>query len=317
MKKFPVSRYLELARYASENMVEGEAIYPFYASFKVTHKCSLRCSFCNVWMEDTKDLSKKKVFEIIDKIADSSIAVLSLEGGDPLMRKDIGDILRYAHSKPFVLFLTTNGHLLDKRPMDEYGKYLDYLHISIDEGHENLEFFDRLEEFQSYGPDLCVQIVVTMDTLDKVESKVKRVYEADARTVVMPACHLSGTEDFYPDPEEFRAELLRLKSKYKNTITTPKGFLDNINKDHGCSTSSIIIDSDGGLFYPCRTMGERLFNFTDGDFMEFLKSEEAEKARRDMKKCDKRCGWYQYFATDSFVSPFSMISSLNSYLLKK
>ena len=266
-------------RYAATNYLAKECIYPFYASFKVTHVCSLKCDFCNVWREKTPDLSKEDVFKVIDNIANSSIIVLSLEGGDPLVRKDLGEILQYAHQKPFYLFFTTNGHLLDKRPMKEYGRHIDYLHISIDEGHGNLAFFDRLEEFQSYGPEICIQIVVTRETLPALEEKVKRVYEVNARTVVMPACHLDGTDDFYPDPKQFQGEILRLKQKYPNTITTPKGFLDNINRPHGCSTSSVIIDSDGGLFYPCRTVGKHLYNFTEGSFMEFLRTPEAKQAR--------------------------------------
>jgi MoaA/NifB/PqqE/SkfB family radical SAM enzyme len=200
--------------------------------------------------------------------------------------------------------------------MNEYGKYIDYLHISIDEGHDNLEFFDRLEDYQRFGPEVCVQIVVTKDTLSALEDKVKRVYEANARTVVMPACHLDGTDDYYPDPKEFRREVLRLKKKYRNTITTPKGFLDNINKPHGCSTSSIIIDSDGGLFYPCRTVGKRLYDLTEGSLMDFLRSDKAREAREEMKRCTRCCGWYQYFATDVFASPLTMIPSLSPYLFK-
>jgi len=316
MKKLPVAKYLKIANCALQNKMAGEAIYPFYASYKITHKCTLRCSFCNVWMEDTPDLKKEDVFKVIDNIANSSIAVLSMEGGDPLMRKDLGEILEYAYTKPFTLFFTTNGHLLDKRPMEEYGKHIDYLHISIDEGHDNLEFFERLEEFQSYGPEICIQIVVTKDTMDALEKKVKRVHEVNARTVVMPACHLDGTDDYYPDPQQFKELIIKLKKKYPYTITTPSGFLDNINKPHGCSTSSIIIDSDGGLFYPCRTVGQRLYNFTEGSFMEFLKTEKAKKAREDMKNCNRRCGWYQYFATDVFASPRTIMSSLKPYIFK-
>jgi MoaA/NifB/PqqE/SkfB family radical SAM enzyme len=316
MKRLPLSKYLQTMRYAAINTLAHESIYPFYASFKVTHICSLKCDFCNVWKEKTPDLPKEDVFKVIDNLACSSIIVLSLEGGDPLMRKDLGEILQYAHQKPFYLFFTTNGHLLDKRPMKEYGKHIDYLHISIDEGHGNLAFFDRLEEFQRYGPEICIQIVVTKDTLPALEEKIKRVYDVHARTVVMPACHLDGTDDFYPEPAEFKAELLRLKKQYPNTITTPKGFLDNINKQHGCSTSSIIIDSDGGLFYPCRTVGQHLYNFTEGSFIDFLKTPEAKQARATMNACNRSCGWYQYFATDVFASPHSLYSSLSPYLLK-
>jgi len=316
MKKLPYNKYIKTMKYAFSNYFTRECIYPFYASYKVTHKCGLRCEFCNVWMEKTPDLRKEDAFKVIDNIANSSIIVLSIEGGDPLTRKDLGEILAYAHQKPFILFFTTNGHLLPKRPMKEYGKNIDYLHISIDEGHKNLNFLDRLEEFQSYGPEICIQIVVTKQTLQALEEKVKRVYEVNARTVVMPACHLDGTDDFYPNPEDFRKEIIKLKKKYPNTITTPNGFLNNIDKPHGCSTSSIIIDSDGGLFYPCRTVGKRLYNFTEGSFMDFLKTDDAKKARQEMKDCNRCCGWYQYFATDVFSSPISFISSFSPYIFK-
>jgi MoaA/NifB/PqqE/SkfB family radical SAM enzyme len=267
-------------------------------------------------MEKTKDLPKKDVYKVLDTIGNSSIILVSLEGGDPLMRKDLGEILQYAYKKPFYLFFTTNGDLLDKKPMVEYGKHIDYLHISIDEEHDNLDFFERLEEFQSYGPKICIQSVVTKESLNTIEEKVQKVYNAGARIVIMPATHLDGTDDFYPDPKKFREEIFRLKKKYMNTIITPNGYLDNINKSHGCSASSIIIDSDGELFYPCRTIGKRHFNFTNGSFMEFLKTDEAKKARQEMKKCNRSCGWYQYFATDVFSSPTSFISSLSPYIFK-
>lgn len=317
MKKLPVSKYLQTFKYNVINYLSRDCIYPFYASFKITHKCGLKCSFCNVWMEKTQDLPKEKIFTILDNLANSSVIVVSLEGGDPLIRKDLREILHYAYEKPFYLFFTTNGHLIDKRPMKEYGKYIDYLHISIDEGHNNLKFFDRLREFQEFGPEICIQIVVTKDTLPVLEEKVKKIHDVKARTVIMPACHLDGTDNYYPNPQKFKKEIIRLKKKYPYTITTPNGFLDNINRSHGCSTSSVIIDSDGVLFYPCRTIGERLYNFTDGAFIDFLKTGNAKKAREQMKNCKRSCGWYQYFATDVFSSPLSFFSSFSPYIYKK
>jgi MoaA/NifB/PqqE/SkfB family radical SAM enzyme len=316
MRLLPLSKYFVIAKCALANYLNHDNIYPFYASFKVTHKCGLRCKFCNVWKENTPDLVTEEVNQVLHQLGQSSIAVVSLEGGDPLMRKDLGEILQYAHSQPFYLFFTTNGHLIDKKPMEEYSKYIDYLHISIDEGHNNLDFFERLAEFSSFGSEICIQIVVTSDTLDVLEEKIRKIYRAGVRTVVMPATHLKGTEDHYPDPLLFQQKILELKKKYKNTITTPRVFLDNITKTHGCSPSSIIIDSDGGLFYPCRTIGTRLYSFTNGPFMDFLKSPEALFARNEMKKCSRSCGWYQYFATDAFSSPLSIISSFSPYIFK-
>ena len=141
-------------------------------------------------------------------------------------------------------------------------------------------------------------------------------YDKGVRMVIMPATHLDGTDDYYPDPKKFKEEIVKIKKRYPNTVTTPLGYLDNINKSHGCSTSSIIIDSDGELFYPCRTVGKRLYNFTNGSFMDFLKSPEAKNARKEIEKCTRSCGWYQYFATDVFSSPKSIVSSLSPYIFK-
>jgi hypothetical protein len=51
--------------------------------------------------------------------------------------------------------------------------------------------------------------------------------------------------------------------------------------------------------------------------MDFLKTKEAKKARQIMKECQRRCGWYQYFATDVFASPWSIASSLSPYIFKQ
>jgi MoaA/NifB/PqqE/SkfB family radical SAM enzyme len=312
MRLLPVKKVRKVARSVTANFLSREAIYPFYASYKITNKCNMRCKFCNVWMEKTPVLSTEEVFKVLDNLADSSITLVSLEGGEPLRRKDLGEILRYANTKPFFLFFTTNGLLLDKTPMEEYGKYIDYLHISIDEGHENLNMLERLEEFQSYAP-VCVQTVVTQEDLGSLEDKVRMVYKAHARTVIMPAVHLARTDNYYPAPKGFREEIKRLKKKYKNTITTPYGYLDRINRPHGCSTSSIIIDCDGVIFYPCRILQQKTCDLTKVSLMDYLRTKEAARYRAQMSSCDKKCGWYQYFATNSFVSLREFVSAIKPY----
>jgi MoaA/NifB/PqqE/SkfB family radical SAM enzyme len=314
VRTLPAYRYAQVASYAMYNRLHGECVYPFYASYKVTHHCPLQCKFCNVWKEDTPDLKTPEVKKVLDNLGRSSIFLLSLEGGDPLLRHDLVEILKYARTKPFYLFFTTSGDLFDKRPMKDIVRWVDYLHISIDEGHGNLFRLDELAKYQAFGRQICVQTVVTRNDIGALEEKVAKVHAAGARTVVMPACHLDNTDDYYPEPGEFAAEILRLRREYPNTITTPLPFLDNIAKPHGCSTSSIIIDSDGGLFYPCRTLGEHHANLVERDLMEFVRSEDGARCRMAMRACDRRCGWYQYFATDAFSSIQSLVQSFSPYL---
>ncbi|MFQ6128147.1 MAG: radical SAM/SPASM domain-containing protein [Thermoplasmata archaeon] len=313
MRVLPRKKLMTVGSSLARNYLAKEPIYPFYASFKVTHKCNFRCKFCDVWKENTPDLSTEDVCKVLDNLGDSSILVTSFEGGDPLLRDDIEYLLRYARSKPFYLLFTTSETNLEEYPMESYGKYIDFLHVSIDEGHRNLDMFDRLEAFNSWGPILCIQTVVTRRDLDSLEEKVKKCYDAGAKIVVMAAVHLDNTPDLYPDPPLLRKVSLALKEKYPNTIISPDQYFDKLLLDHGCTTSSVIIDSDGGLFYPCRTLRTKRANLVETSLMDYLNSDDARKMREVMSSCDRRCGWYQYFATSSFTSPVEVLSALKPY----
>ena len=101
--------------------------------------------------------------------------------------KTFTPILEYIKTKDIEVFITTSERELQKYPMEEYSKYLDYLHISVDEGHQNLFMLDHLPEFVGWGIPVCIQIVVTKDDIPALETKIKRCYECGARAVVMPA----------------------------------------------------------------------------------------------------------------------------------
>ncbi len=317
MRSIPVSKYIQTAGYALKNMLAGEAIYPFYCSFKVTRNCNFTCSFCNCWHVKTKwkDLPTEDMKKILDNIARSSVVVCSMEGGDPLLRDDIEELLRYQASKPFyLLFTTSERKLRDRYPMAEYGKYIDFLHISLDEGHENLDMYDELETYTQWGPIVCVQIVVTKDSVEELEWKIKRCDEAGVKAVVMAAVHLSNTRDHLPDLQILSKKGLELRAKYPGVIISPKSYFRGIIQPHGCDTSSIIVDSDGKLFYPCRTLEEKTINLVETDLMNYLESQEASERRKNMASCNKRCAWYQYFATRSFVDPFEIFSAIGPYI---
>ena len=117
----------------------------------------------------------------------------------------------------------------------------------------------------------------------------------------MPAVHLDNTEDHFPDFDKLEKEIKRLKKVYPETIITPNSYFKEVRKKKGgCSPSSIIIDADGSLFYPCRTLQKKRIKLQDEDLMTFLNSSQAINDRKTMSNCTRQCGWYQYFATSRF-----------------
>ena len=301
MKKLPARKWAQTARYVMANKFAGRAVYPFYASLKVTDRCEFKCPFCNVWKFPEPDEPTEKLKAILANLGRSSIVLTSFEGGEPLLRVDIAELLEFASRQPYyVLFTTSQRDLLDY-PLEELTQYIDFFHVSIDEGHDNLEMFEFLPRLVQYPVCVCVQTVVRNEDLPALPEKVESCHAAGSKILIMPAVHLRKTANHFPDFDRFETQVLELRRKYPGTVITPRNYFKEYRKGR-CSTASIIIDADGNLFYPCRTMMDKAVNLVDVELMDFLRSPEADDRRALTKSCTENCGWYQYFATHVYTS---------------
>ena len=179
----------------------------------------------------------------------------SFEGGEPLLRQDIAELLYFARSCKFYLLFTTSAKNILSYPIKEYARYIDFLHVSIDEGHDNMEMFDILPSLASLPCQLSVQTVVTRDTIDALDKKVQICYQKGANIVVIPATHMDNAEDCFPDLEVLERKLLYLRKRYQYDPYASGYF--KAFRNHKCSSGSVIIAVDGHLYYPCHILGER------------------------------------------------------------
>ncbi|MBU0713356.1 radical SAM protein [bacterium] len=299
-----------------KNYKNRAPIFPFYASFKITSRCQYKCPFCNMNKNRNKDLSTKDIKLILDNLSRSSIIMTSFEGGEPLLRKDIHELLLYARKCNFYLLFTTSQKNILDYPIQEYAKYIDFLHISIDEGHNNLEMFDLLPDLVRLPTQVSVQIVVTNNTIDVLEEKVKYCYKTGANTVIIPASPMTGAENCFPDIDELKEKVISLYTKYPNTIHTPHQYF-NAYSAHKCSSASVIIAPDGYLYYPCHILETKGPDLRSTDLNTWLISREAQLLREKMNKCKLNCGWYQYYSIDAYTSPLTIINSLKPMLFQK
>jgi MoaA/NifB/PqqE/SkfB family radical SAM enzyme len=103
---------------------------PHHAQWMITRKCNYRCRGCNVWKEqDQRELSTEEIKRGLDILRDLGIVELVISGGDPLLRKDISEIIDYA-SKLFVTTVYDNGSMAKKKL--EALRNVDFVAISID-----------------------------------------------------------------------------------------------------------------------------------------------------------------------------------------
>jgi MoaA/NifB/PqqE/SkfB family radical SAM enzyme len=317
MRILPITNYVPTLKGIARNLMAHKAVYPLYASFKLTSRCHFGCPFCNVRNNKAPDLSTAEIKSILDNLSRSSVLMTSFEGGEPLLRTDIGELLTYArkHGCFYLLFTTSVKNLLDY-PMDDYARCIDFLHISIDEGHNNLELFSALPEITKLPTQVSVQTVVTADTVDLLEDKVSRCHDCGANIVIIPATPMDNAQDCSPDIDALEQQVLRLKKKYPFTIHTPNGYFSAYRKGL-CSSASVIIAPDGSLYYPCHILETKGPDLRTTDLTNWLTTNEARQLRQTMADCTRNCGWYQYYSIDSYTSVFSVMEALGPMLLQK
>ena len=57
--------------------------------------------------------------QVIDKLDKLSVPILAFSGGEPLVRKDIFQLTKYAHNKGIYISIATNGTLITKKKTAE------------------------------------------------------------------------------------------------------------------------------------------------------------------------------------------------------
>jgi len=81
-------------------------------AWEITRKCELTCRHCRASAINKNydgEFATEEVFKTLDSIASKYPALLILTGGEPMMRKDIREIIRYAASKKLRVVMATCG----------------------------------------------------------------------------------------------------------------------------------------------------------------------------------------------------------------
>jgi len=114
------------------NKKDTNYFFPRSIDINPTAKCNLACTFC--WGPDhsiADSLSTEKWKKIIQFFYDHGTDAIVFTGGEPLIRKDINELIRFAKLKGMRVTLSTNAFFLQKRG-NEILPYIDKVGIPID-----------------------------------------------------------------------------------------------------------------------------------------------------------------------------------------
>lgn len=130
-------------------------IRPLSAHIKLTENCQARCVSCDYWTSRWTDgLSTERAVGLIDEIVELGIGTLRLTGGEPLIRKDLFEVLERSRARELKqVVIQTNGLLLTRFADQMNASPITHVNVSIDGMRETN---DRIRGVDGYF-DLAVE----------------------------------------------------------------------------------------------------------------------------------------------------------------
>lgn len=303
-------------------------IKPTSCTLMITNRCNLKCVMCKQWREcsDKEELNTEDWKRILMDLKKNGISNLHFTGGEPLLRKDLTELISYAAQSGFIVGLTTNGVLLEKDKLEAFVRAgLRSIAISMDAVSEDYDrirgmpnLFEKVKETVSLVSGIRGQGTIDayinftlMKNNIKQFVKVKEI--ADDFRIPVHLCLLDKhssifdlkenknnfwitEEDDFKDLEELINFLIEEKMKNPRSILLnfpgidyiKSYFRDPIQRKIPCVSSQdrVIIDPYGNLLGGCMSMGD-FGNLKDKSFKELREQEAYRKAKRNMFY--KRC----------------------------
>jgi hopanoid biosynthesis associated radical SAM protein HpnH len=126
----PFRQQLRVGAYVLKQRVLGRHKYPLVLMLEPLFRCNLACAGCGKIDYPTPILNQRlSVRECLDAADECGAPVVSIPGGEPLIHKDIGEIVRGLIARRKFVYLCTNALLVEKK-LDQFAPS-PYLTFSI------------------------------------------------------------------------------------------------------------------------------------------------------------------------------------------
>jgi MoaA/NifB/PqqE/SkfB family radical SAM enzyme len=255
---------------------------PTNLMLSVTDRCNARCQYCGIPERARPEMNTEQILSLITEFRSLGGSRIALWGGEPLVRDDIGIIIRHCRKLRLLTSLDTNGHLVPQK-LDDL-RDLDVLVISFD-GEEKIHDANRepgswakvMKTFAAACPEIPVWTitVLTKNNLGSIDYILRTAREYGFTTTWQVLHHQTLGSDkvpgMMPSADEYRKALALLMTRKKERAPIVnslryfryirdwpdyrQAYIKPKHKGLGCSAGQLYcnVDTDGRLF-PCSVM---------------------------------------------------------------
>ena len=116
----PLIQQLRVGSYIFKQKLKGNERYPLVLMLEPLFRCNLACAGCGKIDYPDEILNKRLSYdECINSVEECGSPMVSIAGGEPLIHKEMSNIVKELVSRKKFIYLCTNALLLDKK-MHEY-----------------------------------------------------------------------------------------------------------------------------------------------------------------------------------------------------
>jgi len=232
---------------------------PNLLSFAVTGECNATCGHCSFFGGGKKDprpaVTLEQAASLLKSAQELGVSVINFTGGEPLMRKDLPEIIASVDKELSTTVVFTNGWFLKERCAELKQAGLDSVYVSVDSSdpakHDKLRgvpgLFDRamagLAEARKTGFSTGISCCMTPESfrageLDRVieAAKTAGVHEVIVYDAA-PTGRFAGREDLLGE-NDWLEEMITSVKKYNEDPSYPGILVYAYTTSHrsiGCS----------------------------------------------------------------------------------
>jgi len=185
-------------KYHDQRMVRSDFNQaPFVIAWEVTYACAYACKHCRADAQHQRhpdELTTQEAYDLIDRMAEFGHPILVFTGGDPMMRRDLSDLIAYATQQGLRCSLTPTATALPtkKRLQEVKEAGIRRIALSLDSSdpgiHDDFRQVEGswertmniLHNAQDVGLSVQVNTTVTNFNLDTLPDMVPFIEEVSA-----------------------------------------------------------------------------------------------------------------------------------------
>ncbi|NKG28849.1 pyrroloquinoline quinone biosynthesis protein PqqE [Erwinia rhapontici] len=181
---------------------------PLWLLAELTYRCPLQCPYCSNpldFAQQEKELSTAQWIEVFKQARAMGAVQIGFSGGEPLVRKDLPELIKAARDLGFYTNLITSGIGLTQKKIDAFAEAgLDHIQISFQASDEVLNaalagskkaFQQKLEmarAVKAHGYPMVLNFVLHRHNIDQIDRIIELCIELEADDVELATCQFYG-----------------------------------------------------------------------------------------------------------------------------